>query len=460
MSDPMPAYRQVRDEIGEFVKSRLPGLLGITAGGADVATEEPNPLLIPVVPTEAIKPEEAQEASLDTPAIASDESEENAVLPPELATTAAAAPPAMGVFEKYLTVWVLLCMILGGIIGYFAPSVADGLATAQVADISIPVAILLWCMIFPMLVQIDFAAVLRVREKPGALMLTSAINYLVKPFTMYALAMLFFRVVYVNILDKELQDQYIAGCVILAGAPCTAMVFVWSLLMGGDGAYTLMQVAVNDLLMLALYTPTVMLLLGVSSIPLPYATIVIAVVLFIVAPLIISAGIRHFITKYGGLGALDRVIARFKPVTIIALLATLVLIFIFQGQKIGNKPLDIVLVAVPIIMQTVLNFCICYSLGYATCIEHVRLGPASLIATSNFFELAVAVAISVYGLQSGAALATVVGVLVEVPVMLALVKVCNWLRPTLDKRIDTCDCSWQKRCCPGQQRTLPITSAN
>lgn len=233
------------------------------------------------------------------------------------------------------------------------------------------------------------------------------------------------------------------------------MVFVWSLLVGGSGSYTLVQVAFNDLLMLALYVPTCAALIGATSIPMPWDTIAIAVALFIVAPLVLAAAIRAAVLRHpSGKAALDSAINAFKPVTIVALLATLVLIFIFQGPTIGAKPLHIVLLAIPITIQTVLNFCIAYGFGYSACMPHERLAPAAMIATSNFFELAVAAAISIYGLGSGAALATVVGVLVEVPVMLALVSVCNWLRPTLEKRIEACDemCGWAKKaapCCSG-----------
>jgi ACR3 family arsenite transporter len=328
-------------------------------------------------------------------------------------------------------------MVVGGLIGNFIPSIAEALARAEFAKINAIVAVLLWIMIFPMLVQIDFYSILRVREAPAAIALTSVVNYLVKPFSMYALALLFFRVAYTAAIpDAALRDSYIAGLILLAGAPCTAMVFVWSLLLGGDGAYTLVQVAFNDLLMLVLYVPTAVLLIGVSDIELPWETIVLAVVLFIVAPLVIAAVVRVAVLRLRGEAFLrDKVVAPFKPLTIVALLAVLVLIFIFQGRTIAEKPLHILLLAVPIILQVLFNFVVTYFIGYRACIEHEKLGPASLIATSNFFELAVAVAISVYGLDSGAALATVVGVLVEVPVMLGLVHVCNYLRPRLERRI-------------------------
>lgn len=344
-------------------------------------------------------------------------------------------------------------MVIGSLIGYYQPIVSDTLAEAQFAEINAIVAVLLWCMIFPMLVQIDFQSLKSVRYNPGAIALTTAINYLIKPFTMYALALIFFRAAYTSLIpDKDLRDNYIAGLILLAGAPCTAMVFVWSSLTGGDGAYTLVQVAFNDLLMLVLYVPTAVMLIGVSDIQLPWLTIIYAVILFIVAPLVISAFIRWVVIKYYGEKFLkEKIVNPFKPFTIVALLLTLVLIFIFQGQKIGDKPLQIVLIAIPIIIQCILNWAICYYIGFKSCIPHERLAPASMIATSNFFELAVAVAISVYGLQSGAALATVVGVLVEVPVMLILTFACNYMKPMLDERCAKCDdlCAWSNKLASG-----------
>jgi len=371
-----------------------------------------------------------------------------------------ADPNAIGFFEKYLTLWVFLCIVAGSLIGYYNDEAAAQLARAEFAEINAIVAVLLWIMIFPMLVQIDYSSLKKVKDDPGAIALTSIINYAIKPFSMYALAVLFFRVFYTQVIpDSELRDNYIAGLILLAGAPCTAMVFCWSCLTGGDPAYTLVQVAFNDLLLLALYIPTCVLLIGVSNISLPWLTIIYAVILFIAAPLVLSAGIRSFVvSRYGAEFLNEKIVKPFKPVTIIALLATLVLIFIFQGKKIGDKPLQIVLIAIPITIQCVLNWGFCYYLGFISCIPHSRLAPASMIATSNFFELAVAVAISVYGLQSGAALATVVGVLVEVPVMLALTAACNRLKPMLDERCRRCQelCDWSNKanqkltsCCGG-----------
>ena len=356
--------------------------------------------------------------------------------PPPPPPMTASPPPAIGFFEKYLTLFVLLCMVAGSLIGYYAPSVADALATAQFSQINAIVAVLLWVMIIPMLIQIDFSSLRNVARAPGAIALTTTLNYAVKPFTMYALSLLFLKVAYTSVIpDPALRDSYIAGLILLAAAPCTAMVFVWSSLVGGDGAYTLVQVAVNDLLMLVLFVPIAGGLIGAADIPMPWLTILYAVLLFIVAPLALAAAVRALVLRARGAAFLrDRVVAPAKPLTIVALLATLTLIFIFQGRVIGERPLHIVLLAIPITIQCVGVFAATYAAGWALRIPHVRLAPASLIGTSNFFELAVAVAISVYGLQSGAALATVVGVLVEVPLMLALVGVCKWLKPGLDAR--------------------------
>lgn len=340
-------------------------------------------------------------------------------------------------------------MVVGGLLGVYVPSIPHALSKASFYGINAVVAVLLWLMIFPMLVQIDFRSLRSVKSNPGALALTTVINYCVKPFSMFALALLFMRVFYVHVIpDAALRDSYTAGLVLLAGAPCTAMVFVWSGLMGGDPSYTLVQVAINDAIMLALYVPICRGLIGASHISLPWGTIILAVTLFIIAPVIISSLVRWFVvSRWGEDFLLNRVLAPFKHVTVLALLATLVLIFTFQGKKISQHPLDILLLAVPIIIQSVGLWALSYSVGWAVCIPHSRNAPASLIATSNFFELAVAVAISVYGLDSGAALATVVGVLVEVPVMLTLCRVCVALGPKLTARCDACE-----DICPGPAR--------
>ena len=436
--DALPYYRAVRDEISAFIDT-LPSLVPMLgeAPAADAA---------PLKSPEVVVGE--PQAILGSSAADGVE----ALLGEGTPTVVAAAddqveePARISFFERYLSLWVLLCMLFGGLLGAYVPAVADALASVQFAGINAIVAVLLWIMILPMLVQIDFASLKRVTLAPAAVCLTTVVNYLVKPFTMYALALLFFRVVYINAIpDASLRDSYIAGLVLLAGAPCTAMVFVWSALVGGDGAYTLVQVAVNDLLMLGLYIPTAALLIGASGIELPWITIVVAVTLFIAAPLALAATIRWLVVaRVGSAAPLDRAVSAFKPVTIAALLAVLILVFIFQGPTIAGRPTHILMVAVPIVFQVCLNFAVAYAVGFAVCIPHARTAPASLIATSNFFELAVAVAISIYGLGSGAALATVVGVLVEVPLMLALVHVCTALRPALDKRCAECPekCAW------------------
>ena len=467
--DAMIFYRRVRDEIQAFVLTELPGLLDI-----------PNPV---VVETEdnyndryhGTHSPASHEDGAEMQMLAADESENDnvALLEPSHNKFVQQADDddsqkkkkkssdgGFGIFERYLTIWVALCIVIGSLIGYYAPSVATAFSKAESYHISFPIAILLWIMILPMLVQIDFSSIKRVKDNPNALILTTLINYLVKPFSMYAFAMLFFRVVFKSAInDLDLANSYIAGCVLLAGAPCTAMVFVWSFLTGGDGGYTLTQVALNDLLMLGLYVPICMLLLGVSSIPLPYGTIILAVGLFIAAPMLIAVLLRRYTIKHYGLPWLNSQIHRCKPITIIALLLMLTLIFIFQGQKIGDKPVHILMIAVPILIQSIFNFALCYYIGYKICIDHSRLAPSALIATSNFFELAVAVAVSVYGLDSGAALATVVGVLIEVPCMLAFVQYCNWNKPKLVTHNVACDCEGMRNkvpCLRRRARPLPV----
>lgn len=446
-ADGLDNYRRVRDEIEAWVREQLPPLLEAGAATSSAAGAVSAVGDVPATALAVVETRDAAASSLVPLAVAS------APVSPTLAA-APAAPPvstSMGVFDRYLSLWVALCMVTGGLIGYFVPGAVSALERAQVAQVSVPIAVLLWLMIFPMLLQIDFAALLRVREQPLALLLATFINWAIQPFTMFGLAVLFFRVVYPTVItDRALSDSYLAGCVLLGGAPCTAMVFVWSLLVGGDPGYTVVQIAVNDLLMLALYLPTVMLLLGVSSIPLPYDTIAVSVGLFIAAPLLVAAVTRMSVLRRWGVAGLDKLIAWLKPIVPMGLLATLVLIFVTQGRTIGDKPLHIVLIVVPLLLQTVGIFALTYVAGYWLCIPHRYLAPAALIGTSNFFELAVACAIYVYGSNSGAALSTVVGVLVEVPVMLALVKFCNWMKPALERRITSCECAWKKRlaCCP------------
>ncbi len=328
----------------------------------------------------------------------------------------------MGVFERYLTLWVALCIIAGTMIGSRAPGVAEALSRYTYAEISIPIAVLIWLMIFPMMLQIDFASVRRVGERRNGLVVTTVVNWLIKPFTMFGFAWLFFNVIFADLITPDLAQQYLAGAVLLGAAPCTAMVFVWSYLADGDPAYTLVQVAVNDLIMLVAFVPIVSLLLGIGGIPVPWDTMALSVVLFVVVPLVAGYFTRKRLIARKGLPWFESVfLPAFGPVTIIALLATLVTIFIFQGEIIVNNPLHILLIAIPLTIQTFFIFAIAYGWAWAWRIEHRVAAPAGFIGASNFFELAVAVAIALFGLTSGAALAAVVGVLVEVPLMLSLV---------------------------------------
>jgi ACR3 family arsenite transporter len=329
-------------------------------------------------------------------------------------------------FERYLTVWVVLCMIAGVAIGQFLPEVPATLGSWEYANVSIPIAILIWLMIYPMMLKIDFQSVKNVGKKPKGIVVTCVTNWLIKPFSMFAISWLFFFVVFKQFITPELADQYLAGAVLLGAAPCTAMVFVWSYLTKGDAAYTLVQVAINDLIILVAFAPIVAFLLGIGGVEIPWDTLLLSVVLFVVIPLVAGALTRWYIIRKRGLEYLNNVfIKKFSNTTIGGLLLTLVLIFSFQGETILSNPIHILLIAVPLILQTVIIFFIAYGWAKAWKLPHEIAAPAGLIGASNFFELAVAVAISVFGLQSGAALATVVGVLVEVPVMLTLVKVAN-----------------------------------
>ncbi len=332
-------------------------------------------------------------------------------------------------FGRYLTVWVALCIVAGVALGQFLPAVPAALSKMEYAQVSLPVAVLIWAMIFPMMVQIDFAAIVGVRRQPKGLVITTSVNWLIKPFTMFAISWFFLIVLFAPFIPEDLGREYLAGAILLGAAPCTAMVFVWSYLTRGDAAYTLVQVAVNDLIMLFAFAPIVVFLLGVSDISVPWDTVLLSVVLYIVIPL--SAGYVtrvHLIRKHGQ-DWFDTVFRRkIAPVTPSALLVTLVLLFAFQGEVILNNPLHILLIAIPLTIQTFLIFFIAYGWAKAWKVPHNVAAPGAMIGASNFFELAVAAAIALFGLQSGAALATVVGVLVEVPVMLALVAIANRTR--------------------------------
>jgi ACR3 family arsenite transporter len=339
------------------------------------------------------------------------------------------ASEGMGLFERFLTLWVALAIVVGVLIGQFAPAIPETLSRFEVAQVSIPVAVLIWAMIFPMMVQVDFTSVLGVRRQPKGLVITTTVNWLIKPFTMFAIAWFFFTVVFAPLIPAERANEYLAGAILLGAAPCTAMVFVWSYLTRGDAAYTLVQVALNDLIMLFAFAPIVVFLLGVSNIQVPWDTVILSVVLYIVIPLGAGYLTRQAVIKRRGIDWFSNVfMKRLAPITPIGLIITLVLLFAFQGDVIIANPLHIVLIAIPLILQTVLIFFIAYGWAKAWKVPHCVAAPAGMIGASNFFELAVAVAIALFGLQSGAALATVVGVLVEVPVMLALVRFANATR--------------------------------
>jgi arsenite transporter len=332
----------------------------------------------------------------------------------------------MGFFERYLTVWVGLCIVVGIVIGEFAGESIKVLSDLNISTVNVPVAILVWLMIYPMMVQIDFSSISKVGSNPKGLALTLIINWLIKPFTMAFFAWIFFDKLYDAYLSPELAQEYIAGAILLGAAPCTAMVFVWSYLTDGDPGYTLVQVAINDLVLLVAFIPIVKFLLGVSNIEIPFDALLSSVTIFVVIPL--GAGFisnRLLIKAKGEKWFKTVFLPRLKPVSIIALLTTLILLFAFQGEKIIASPFNILLIAIPLTIQTYLIFFIAWGVGKGLKLPHCICSPASMIGASNFFELAVAVAIALFGLNSGAALVTVVGVLIEVPVMLSLVKLSN-----------------------------------
>ena len=339
-----------------------------------------------------------------------------------------AAPSSadMGLFERYLSLWVAAAIVAGIALGQWAPAIPEALSRFEYAQVSIPIAVLIWAMIFPMMAQIDFSAIAGVRRQPKGLAITTTVNWLIKPFTMFALAWLFFMVIFKPWIPDALASQYLAGAILLGAAPCTVMVFVWSYLTRGDAAYTLVQVALNDLIMLFAFAPIVVFLLGISNIQVPWDTVLLSVVLYIVIPLAAGYLTRKTLIAKRGADWYDNVfMKRIGPVTPMGLIITLVLLFAFQGDVILNNPLHIVLIAIPLILQTFLIFFIAYGWAKAWRVPHNIAAPGAMIGASNFFELAVAAAIALFGLQSGAALATVVGVLVEVPLMLALVRIAN-----------------------------------
>lgn len=341
----------------------------------------------------------------------------------------------IGFFEKYLTIWVILCIIIGIAVGQWLPAVPQTLSKFEYANVSIPVAILIWLMIYPMMLKVDFQSVKNVGKRPKGIIVTCVTNWLIKPFTMFGIAYLFFYVIFNTFIPTGLAEEYLAGAVLLGAAPCTAMVFVWSYLTKGNAAYTLVQVAVNDLIILVAFAPIVAFLLGVGGISIPWDTLLLSVVLFIVIPLFAGITTRITVIRHYGVEYFNNVFSKkFDNYTVGGLLLTLIILFSFQGETILNNPLHIILIAVPLILQTVLIFFIAYGWAKWWKLPHDIAAPAGMIGASNFFELSVAVAISLFGLQSGAALATVVGVLVEVPVMLMLVNIanntCNWFPAT------------------------------
>lgn len=335
----------------------------------------------------------------------------------------------LGFFEKYLTIWVVLCIIAGILIGKYIPSIPETLNKFEYYNVSIPVAILIWLMIYPMMLKIDFSSIVNATKKPKGLIVTCVTNWLIKPFTMYLIAAFFLKVVFKAFIPENLATEYLAGAVLLGAAPCTAMVFVWSYLTEGDAAYTLVQVAVNDLIILFAFTPIVAFLLGVSDVAVPYGTLILSTILFVVIPLTAGYLTRRSVIKNKGIEYFEnQFLKKFDNTTMVGLLLTLIIIFSFQGEIIINNPVHILLIAVPLTIQTFLIFGIAYGWAKAWKLPHSIAAPAAMIGASNFFELAVAVAISLFGLQSGAALATVVGVLTEVPIMLTLVKIANSTR--------------------------------
>ena len=331
----------------------------------------------------------------------------------------------MGLFERYLSLWVALSIGLGVILGLITSDIFAVIAGLEYAHVNIVVAVLIWLMIYPMMIQVDFTSLKDVGKKTKGLALTLVINWLIKPFTMAALGWLFFRVFFAGLVDPQSANEYIAGMILLGGAPCTAMVFVWSQMTKGDANYTLIQVSINDIIMIFAFAPLTALLLGVSDIQVPWDTLLISVLLYVLLPLIAGIVTRVKLNKNASNQAIDNFVNKLKPLSIIGLLATVVLLFGFQAQTIIDKPQIIVLIAIPLMIQTYGIFAIAYFFAKKLKLPHNIAAPACMIGTSNFFELAVAVAISLFGLHSGAALATVVGVLVEVPVMLSLVYFAN-----------------------------------
>ncbi|MDC0033660.1 ACR3 family arsenite efflux transporter [Alphaproteobacteria bacterium] len=339
----------------------------------------------------------------------------------------------IGIFEKWLSFWVAICIVVGISIGKSAPGIFQTLAHLEYASVNFLVAVLIWAMVYPMMVNVDFSSLRHIGERPKGLIITLAVNWLIKPFTMAALGVLFFEILFVDIIAPKDAQEYIGGLILLGAAPCTAMVFVWSQLTGGDATYTLVQVSVNDVIMIFAFAPIVALLLGVTDITVPWETLLLSVGLYVVIPLIAGYATRRWLVRHtrrtsGGDAAVAEFVSRIKPFSVISLLAMVVLLFGFQGNTIIDQPLLIALIAAPLIIQSYGIFFIAYGAAWMWRVPFNVAAPCALIGTSNFFELAVAVSVGVFGMDSGAALATVVGVLVEVPVMLSLVALANRTR--------------------------------
>lgn len=334
----------------------------------------------------------------------------------------------MGIFERFLSVWVALAILAGILLGQVLPGLFGALAGFEYANVNFAVALLIWAMVWPMMIGVDLSSLKRVGEKPKGLLITLTVNWLIKPFTMAALGVLFFKHVFAGFIPPADAENYLAGLILLGAAPCTAMVFVWSQLTRGDPNYTLVQVSLNDAIMVVAFAPIVAFLLGVTDIAVPWETLLLSVGLYVVVPLVAGIAARAALLGRGGQAAVDGFIAAVKPASVLGLLATVVLLFGFQGDVILSRPLVIAMIAIPIILQSYGMFAVAYGAALALKVPHNIAAPCALIGTSNFFELAVAVAISLFGLNSGAALATVVGVLVEVPVMLSLVALANRTR--------------------------------
>ena len=347
---------------------------------------------------------------------------------------ASLAPQRLPLFERFLSVWVLTAILAGVGLGLAAPAAFGALAAMEVASVNLPIAVLIWAMVFPMMVGVEFASIAGAFRQPRGLIITLVVNWLIKPFTMAALGILFFRTVFARSIAPADADQYLAGLILLGAAPCTAMVFVWSQLVRGDANYTLTQVGVNDAIMVVAFAPIVALLLGVTDLVVPWETLLLSTILYVVLPLIVGIIVRRHLMARGGEAALEDFKASARPWSMIGLIATVLLLFGFQAETIVSQPVTVALIAAPILVQSYLIFAIAYIAAWGWRVPHAVGAPCALIGTSNFFELAVAVAISLFGLGSGAALATVVGVLVEVPVMLSLVAFANRTRGLVEER--------------------------